>query len=329
VAFVIGPFGSAEVQHTGADLGLAGIPSVSMSSLDSTTKPKAYPQLFPVTPPQSSLAQTAVSYARAQPWSSVAVIGEDNPAGAEGVADFTADARKAGLTVAGSTHGSDIASEIQTLQGSSPQGLYVAGDDLGIGAILQARSSSGWTVPVVAPPEAADSSIVSSGSLSGVSVIAPKALVVSGANGTPADPSMVAFLTQLRQTDGAPAFAGSVQAYAEAYDGIQLLAYVSTSVNSIHPGDVRTFIENADYQGLLASYGYTSAAHTGVTASQLQVVPLSSLSGGLFHVAATGSTTTGSTTTTTAGPAGSTTTSTAGAAGSTTTTTAGTTSTTG
>ena len=45
----------------------------------------------------------------------------------------------------------------------------------------------------------------------------------------------------------------------------------------------RTFIENANYQGILASYGYTSGGHDGVAPDQLKVVPLSSLSGGLFH----------------------------------------------
>lgn len=298
VAFMVSPFESSEVVTSGADLGLAGVPTVSMSSLDRTTKPKPYPQLFPVTPPQSSLAQAAVKYAKAQHWTSVAALGENNEAGAEGVADFAADARKAGLTVTGTAHGSDAAGEIQTLQSGNPQGLYMAGDDLGMAKLLQARQSAGWTVPAVAAPIAADANVISAGSATGVSVIVPTALVVSGANATPSDPSMVAFLSQLQKTHGSAALTGSVVPYAEAYDGIQLLAYVGTSINSVHPGDVRTFIENANYQGLLASYGYTSGAHTGVSSAQLSVVPLSSLSNGLFHASASSSPS--STTTTTA-----------------------------
>jgi len=286
VAFLFAPFGAAEVTASGADLGLAGVPTVSASSLDATTRTKPYPQLFPVTPPESVLARKAVSYARAQHWTSVAAVGEDNPAGAEGVADFSADATKAGLSVTGTAHGSHIQSELQTLQAGSPQGLFVAGDDLGVGAILSARRSLGWTVPTVAPAVAADASVVGglgSAGAAGVSIVAPTALVVSGPTGVPSDPSMVAFLAALRRQQGPTAFTGWVGPYAQAYDGIELLAYVGSSIDSVHPGDIRTFIENANYQGLLANYNYTSGSHTGVDASQLKVVALSSLSGGLFH----------------------------------------------
>lgn len=325
VAFIVAPFGSDEVVHSGSDLGLVGVPTVSMSSLDSTTKPKPYPQLFPVTPPQSSLAQAAVKYARSQHWTSVAAVGENNQAGAEGVADFANDARKAGLTVTGTAHGSDVTGEMQTLQAGNPQGLYVAGDDLGLGRLLAARQSAGWNVPVLAGPDAADANLVSSGSTAGVSVVVPTALVVSG-GGQPSDPSMVSFLALLQKTYGSSAFAGSVEPYTEAYDGVQLLAYVGTSINSIQPGDVRTFIENANYQGLLASYGYTSGAHTGVASAQLSVVPLSSLSNGIFHAAASASSTTSTTSTTVAGSVS---TSTTAPGGSTTSTTTSSTSTTG
>jgi len=286
VAFLFAPFGASEVTSSGADLGLDGVPTVSVSSLDTTTRPKPYPQLFPVTPPESVLAHAAISYARSQHWTSVAAVGENNAAGAEGVADFSADAAKAGLSVTGTAHGSDIQSELQTLQGGNPRGLFVAGDDLGVGAILSARHSSGWNVPVVAPPVAADAAVVSQlgpAGAAGVSVIAPAALVVSGANGAPSDPNMVAFLSALHLQEGSSAFNGSVGPYAQAYDGIELLAYVGTSINSVRPGDIRTFIENANYQGLLANYNYTSGAHTGVDTSQLKVVALTSLAGGLFH----------------------------------------------
>lgn len=286
VDFMVAPFGSSEVVSSGADLGLAGVPTTSFSSLDTTTKPKPYPQLFPLTPPEKVLAQKAVEYARSKHWSSMAAIGEDNPAGAEGVADLSADAAKAGITVTGTAHGSDYQSELQSLQGGNPQGLFVAGDDLGVGSILAARQSAGWTVPVVAPPVAADANIIArlgAGGETGVSVIASSSLVVSGANGTPSNPSVVAFESALRKGLGSAPFTGSIAPYAEAYDAAELLAYVATSINSVQPGDVRTFIENANYQGVLASYGYTSGGHDGVTESQLKVEPLSSLSGGLFH----------------------------------------------
>jgi hypothetical protein len=45
---------------------------------------------------------------------------------------------------------------------------------------------------------------------------------------------------------------------------------------------VRTYLENANFQGLLASYAFTSDAHTGMGSEQLTVAAVNSLSDGLF-----------------------------------------------
>jgi ABC-type branched-subunit amino acid transport system substrate-binding protein len=278
VSFLVGPFGSSEVQFSGADLGLAGVPTTSMSSLDSTTNVKTYPQMFPVVPTEQLTAQKAASYARSQHWSQVAAIGENNPAGKEGVSDFARAASADGLTVTGKASGADYQSELSTLQSGGAQALYVAGDDLGIEPILKAKAAMGWNVPVVADQVAADSAVVSdlgSGGTKGISAVVPAALV-----GTTSDPNLTEFLAALRKSH--PSLAGSAAPYAEAYDGIELLAYVANSINSIHPGDVRTFIENANYQGVAGSYGYSSHSHTGFSESLLKVAPLSGLSAGTF-----------------------------------------------
>lgn len=285
VTFLIGPFGSSEVQFSGADLGLSGIPTTSFSSLDTTTVRKNYPQLLPVVATEAVSADEAVAYARSHKLTQVAVIGEDNPAGREGVSDFAGQAAKKGLTLTGKADGSNYRSELQSLQSGSPQLLYIAGDDLGMGAILKDRQSLGWTVPVVAGEVAASPAVVKElgpGGTAGVAVITPSALVVSGPHGTPSDPDVASFLSSLRAKLGA-SMVGSAAPYAEGADAVELLAYVANSIDSTQPGDVRTFIENADYQGLMASYGYTSTYHQGVNTAQLSVEPLSDLSGGLFH----------------------------------------------
>jgi hypothetical protein len=58
----------------------------------------------------------------------------------------------------------------------------------------------------------------------------------------------------------------------------------STGVVAI---DVQSFLQNANYQGVLASYTYTAGAHTGVSASNQTVVPLTSLANGLLRAPAT------------------------------------------
>lgn len=284
VTFMVGPFVSSEVQFSGGDLGLSGVPTTSLSSLDITTNPKTFQYVFPTVPTEAVSAQVAAAYAKSHGLTSVAVIGENNPAGHEGVSEFASQASKDGLTLTGKADGSNYSSELQNLQSGNPQLLYVAGDDLGVANILKARQALGWKVPVVAEEVASFGSVVSSlgsSGTAGVSVIAPKAAVVSGPSGTPSDPAVAAFLSQVKKKVGT--LSGSVALYAQAADSVELFAYVATSINSTLPGNVRTFIENANYQGMMFSYGYTSSYHEGVAPRQLLVEPLSDLSGGLFH----------------------------------------------
>jgi hypothetical protein len=73
--------------------------------------------------------------------------------------------------------------------------------------------------------------------------------------------------------------------YAQGYDALQLFASSANGVNAYDPGSVRTFIENANFEGLLGTYDYTSSDHEGLAASQFTVAPLDSLSNGLYVVA--------------------------------------------
>ena len=61
-----------------------------------------------------------------------------------------------------------------------------------------------------------------------------------------------------------------------------MLASSVQNAHSLTASNVRTFLENANYQGLLASYTYTASAHTGIPNSQQVVEPASRLSDGLF-----------------------------------------------
>ena len=54
------------------------------------------------------------------------------------------------------------------------------------------------------------------------------------------------------------------------------------SSRSITGSNVRTFLESAGYEGLLASYQYTTARHTGIPPDQQVVAPASTLTDGLF-----------------------------------------------
>ena len=82
--------------------------------------------------------------------------------------------------------------------------------------------------------------------------------------------------------------AGSIIPYAQAADAISMLASVGAGIHTVNPGPVRTYLENANFQGLLASYAFTSDAHTGMGSDQLTVAAVSSLSDGLFGASGSG-----------------------------------------
>jgi hypothetical protein len=81
---------------------------------------------------------------------------------------------------------------------------------------------------------------------------------------------------------------GSIISYARAVDAVGMLGSVATGIHTVNPGPVRTYLENANFQGLLASYTFTSDAHTGMGSDQLTVASVNSLSDGLFGVARSG-----------------------------------------
>ncbi|HZU16004.1 MAG TPA: ABC transporter substrate-binding protein [Candidatus Dormibacteraeota bacterium] len=273
VAFMVGPFESSSVAFAGADLGLAGVPNTDFSSLNQLHAASSYPMTFATAPSNRTTASALVAYAKSQHWSRVAVAAVDDVGGRQALSDFEAAAEPAGLALAGAaTIDGDAGAGVDQLSSTRPDGLIVLGDSLAVGPILSARTQARWTVPTVAAAVAADQAVAARAG-TGVSVLVPAAAVTTSQEFNPA---LRSFAARLKLSTG------SVIPYAEAYDGVSMLAYAANSINSTHAANVRTFLENANYQGLLASYGYTSSRHTGVATEQLSVVGLDKLSGGLF-----------------------------------------------
>ena len=257
VTFLVAPFESATVRASGADLGLAGVPTVGLSSLDETGAPNSYPMMFPVVPSGSTSAGALARYAASQHWTAVGVRASDDAAGRQEAAELRSALQGAGVGVTAVTYASSTETSavtwISAAAGGGPQ--IVAGGDA-------AMAASGAA--------AADGTR---------SVLVPKGVVVTGAGG-PTDPALRQFLAAQNTTSDEEA---ALLATAAAYDGVEMLAYAADSQNSTRAGDVRTFLENATYQGVLGVYSYSADRHTGLAANQLTVVPQSTAAGGLFH----------------------------------------------
>jgi ABC-type branched-subunit amino acid transport system substrate-binding protein len=286
VAFLVAPLASSEIQFAGPDLARAGIPTASFSSLDQAYQPHRYPQLFPLATSTTTVATTMVSFAHSRGWLRVAVGATDDPAARTGAAEFTDAARRAGLAVTGSATalpGTDETTTLEQLRRTGPDVVVLIGDSLDVATVLSARAKLGWQVPVVAEAVAADHSVVAAvglARLDNVFAVVPRAVVVGPQ--TPLDPALASLRGQVRTLLHVSRLDGSLGPYAQAADAISMFASVADSINSTAPGPIRTYLENANFQGVLASYSFTTAAHDGMGSDQITVAPVSSLSDGLF-----------------------------------------------
>ncbi len=290
VTFLIAPFQSSVIQFTGSDLGLSGIPNTTFSSLNETRVRNNYPMTFPTQPDSSVQASVLAAYANKQRWTTAAVASLGDPAGKQAAEEFKKDFAKHGGRVVGSVTirpgRSFSASDLSPLQADKPQVLIVIGDTLRVGQPLIARQKLGWTVPTLATAYASDQAVVSKltpEGKNGVFILVPDRVVLPAKAKGPSDPSMVGFLKRLKSFLHVSTLSGSIIPYAESYDGTMMLATAANSINSTAPANIQTYLENANYQGLLAAYNYTSTRHTGVSASELTLAALTTLSDGFFH----------------------------------------------
>ncbi len=118
--------------------------------------------------------------------------------------------------------------------------------------------------------------------VNGVQVIVPKSLVIS--RHVPV--SLESFRARVLGTLHQARLGGAITPYAQGYDALEVFANAANGVNADDTGSIRTFIENANFEGLLGTYDYTSSVHGGLAASQLTVAPLGSLSNGFYVEAA-------------------------------------------
>jgi branched-chain amino acid transport system substrate-binding protein len=285
VTFLVGPSLPSQVHAAGTSLARPGIPTGGLSSLDVTFRPARFPWMFPLSASNQTVAGAMAGYASSQGWSRVAVAAEPGAAGTELVRAFTAAAGRRRITIAGPvvhpTRG-DEAAQLARLRTSNPQGLVLLDTTPAVSRTLLARAQLPWSIPVVATPIATDATVVQAvgrPALDGVAAVVPQPLVqqpgISNA-------SARHFRDDLRRQLRTARLDGSVLVAAQAYDAVMMLASTANSVHSTSPTSLRTFLESASYTGLLASYAYSTGSHTGIPGDQLSIVPVNSLSDGLF-----------------------------------------------
>jgi ABC-type branched-subunit amino acid transport system substrate-binding protein len=217
--------------------------------------------------------------------SSVGLVVTNDAASRQGAAHFASVAAADGVTITDratvSVSGGGAAAALAQVRATHPKVLVVLDDTGAVAAVLSARASLGWKAPVIAGPTATQADVLSKagGEIDGVSVVVPSGAV---AGTGPASTGTYSFRKKLLAYLGVSSIKGSIIPYAETYDAMTMMGNAANGAMGISATDVTTFLQNANYQGVLAAYTYTTGAHTGISASEQTVVSLSSLSNGLL-----------------------------------------------
>jgi branched-chain amino acid transport system substrate-binding protein len=281
VSLVLGPFLALSVGADRTHLGALGVTADSFSSLDETFEPRSYPYTFPMTASISTQAQILANDVKKHHWQQVTVVHSGSLASTEGVDMFDSDTRGTGIQVTTASPSVDSRSSaskaLAAVRSTHPDVLVVFDDGSTLTPVLAVRHAIGLSVPVIASigdntPE------LPASDLPGVEIVVPSALDVTH---SPAS-DLASFRTHVLHALRRSRLQGALTPYAQAYDTIAMFAGAVSGVNADDPGSLRTYVENANYQGILGSYNFTSDSHTGLDVSQESLVPLDSLSNGIF-----------------------------------------------
>lgn len=280
---VVGTFLAAS---TASYLGSLGVTAISLSNQAITFEPTTYPYTFPMTASMPSEAFVMAKELKKARVRRVAVVVTADVASREGAAHLGALSSSDGFRIVGRASvgpsGAGAAGALAALRASRPEALVVLDDSGAVASVLAARQAMGWRVPVLAGPDATTTAVAGrlGAATRGISVVVPSGAVVKAGLGSG---STLSFRARLLARLHTGSLRGSIIPYAETYDAMTMLGSAANGSMGVVASDVQSFLQNANYQGVLASYTYTSGAHTGVSAANQVVVPLASLSNGVLR----------------------------------------------
>ena len=270
---------------TATYLGQLGVPEISLSTLQSTFVPKGFPNTYPMTASMESQAFVIGKALKKEKVTSVALVITNDVPSRQGAAHFASVSSGDGFTITGratvSPSGSGASAALGQVRATHPKVLVVLDDSGAVASVLSARAVLGWSVPVIAGPTATQAGVLSKigGATKGVSVVVPTGAV---AGTGPASAGPLSFRKRLLAALGTSSLQGSILPYAQTYDAMTMMGNAANGAMGITATDVTTFLQNANFVGVLASYTYTTGAHTGISASEQTVVSLDTLSNGLL-----------------------------------------------
>jgi len=272
-------------------LGRLGVPAISLSDLEDTFEPERFPDTFPVIASMRSQAFVIARALRLRRISSVGLVVTGDRASEQGGNNFASLSSVDGFVITDrqivSPSGRLAEAVVSRVRATHPDALVVLDDTGAVRSVLSARAALGWDIPVFAGPDTTEAGVLRDigGATGGISVVVPTgALAGSG----PASAGTYTFRRNLLLHLHASSLRGSIIPYAETYDAMTMIGTAANGSMGVVASDLATFLQNANYQGVLAAYTYTASAHTGVSAADQAVVPLGTLANGLLSEAPSG-----------------------------------------
>lgn len=265
--FVIAGGTSTEAAAALPALTKAKIYSGSYTSTTTFNDPKTYPYEFCTAGLAQYFVQALVDYVKSKGVKSIGVVTSDNELGHATVAQYAADGKAAGLTVNSvyvPDDAVDVTAQLEKLKSSNPAALVYSGFGPVSAAMLKARATLGWDVPVYADTSfsANDLGGATTAQLKGVTLMEP-GWGVKGDPGqnTPAYKSFSAHLEQQTSTIN-----GNIGPYVGAWNTVALSVYAAAKAKSYSAADLTAATESLQRSQAslwvgLSSFGFSSTNH--------------------------------------------------------------------
>ncbi len=298
VKFVIGPFFSSPTSVTIPLMNQAKVININESSFVAAGDPTKYPYTFKREVNTDQQAQTFIPFLKANHWTKVAILAINTALGTIIVPEIQDLAAKEGITITKVTFVNsgtpDVTPQMSELKGTNPQALLgLVTADVDQVAMLKARSSLGWNVPVAAFSSIANPATVANftkAQLNGVyagqiykSLTYRKRGV---GNGLPTSAKARKFVQAFARWIHAHNIKESISQATGGYDSVQMLAWAVNGARSTDPDAVKSYMETHAYVGVRGRYVWSKDQHYGVNLPMLAFGVANSLNNyGLLQLA--------------------------------------------
>jgi branched-chain amino acid transport system substrate-binding protein len=266
----------------------AKILSIGTPNASSLDDPAKYPYNFLMAPDASLPQESLMAYFKAHHYTKAAMIYSTDAYGASVGASAITAAKQSGITLATATYEDtdlNMTAELQKLQATHPQVLYVQGFGPPPGIILQDLYALGWKVPTIGDLTTASTPVIwqdaSKPQEKGLLIQELQVAVRSGSE-------PVALQNYIKAMEKFGPITSPLPTTSYEYDALMLVAQAAKQANSIATPALASALEHLKQPAsppwvTLSRYVFTPANHAPAAAlSNWVVVPVSPLTNGQY-----------------------------------------------